>query len=314
MFNLTLTSFHRYGDNFASLGSVTASTPGNYLIRSTGSSCKGYAGCITSPTTVGSLLVRVEVKNNSTDVVDVDDYLTKSTFTSINQRQPSLPALALADFANLSNSTAISTLQLTARLESRAPPETALFRAAVPEILALAGICNGVYSKPASVNLTHAAALAEAAVTTFINTPSSSPSLGNGWSILNNSYSGSFESGTAIIPRALIAESLYLQNTPDNALYPTLGSTQLSLTGNEAYIFTFSGKPPVATFGFWSLTMYDEEGYLVANPENTYAVGDRSNITFPNGDLVYEAGSTDASFQILVQDADVAPPSNWTKK
>jgi hypothetical protein len=62
MSNQTLTTSHSYGDNFASLGSVPASTPGNYLIRSTGSSYYGYAGCITSPTPIGSLLVRIEVK------------------------------------------------------------------------------------------------------------------------------------------------------------------------------------------------------------------------------------------------------------
>jgi hypothetical protein len=293
---------------------VSASAAGKYLLRSTNSSCDGYEGCITSPTVIGTLLVRVEVKNNSTDLADVDSYLLNSTLTSINPRTPSLPALTLTDFANLSNTTALSTLQLTARLESRAAPETALFQAAVPAILALAGICNGSYSQPASVNLTLASALANASASAFINAPSSYPSLGNGWSILNNSYSGSFESGTAIIPRALIAVSLYLQNTPSNALYPTLGSTQLSLTDSEAYLFTFSRKPPVADDGFWSLTIYDDDGYLVSNTENTYAVGDRSNITFPSGDLIYSNGTKDGSFQVLVQDADVSPPSNWTTK
>jgi hypothetical protein len=293
---------------------VSASAAGKYLLRSTNSSCDGYEGCITSPTLIGTLLVRVEVKNNSTDVADVDSYLLNSNLTSINPRTPSLPALTLTDFAHLSNTTALSTLQLTARLESRAPPETALFQAAVPAILALAGICNGSYRQPASVNLTLASALANASASAFTKAPSSYPRLGNGWSVLNNSYSGSFESGTAIIPRALTAVSLYLQNTASNALYPTLESTQLSLTDSEAYLFTFSGKPPVADDGFWSLTMYDGDGYLVSNTENTYAVGDRSNITFPSGDLVYGNRTEDGSFQVLVQDADVSPPSNWTTK
>ena len=293
---------------------MSASVAGKYLLRSTNSSCDGYEGCITSSTPIGTLLVRVEVKNNSTDVADVDSYLLNSTLTSINPRTPSLPALTPADFANLSNITALSTLQLTARLESRAGPETAFFQAAVPAILALAGICDGSYSQPASVNLTLASALANASASAFTNAPSSYPSLGNGWSALNNSYSGTFESGTAFIPRALTAASLYLQNTASNSLYPTLGSTQLSLTDSEAYLFTFSGKPPVADDGFWSLTMYDDAGYLVSNTENTYAVGDRSNITFPSGDLVYGNGTEDGRFQVLVQEADVSPPSNWTTK
>ncbi|KAK5698080.1 hypothetical protein LTR97_007040 [Elasticomyces elasticus] len=129
---------------------------------------------------------------------------------------------------------------------------------------------------------------------------------------MNNSYSGTFESGTAIIPRAITAAALYLQVTPANALYPTLGSTQTSLTEGEAYVFTFSGRPPVADNGFWSLTMYDDSGYLVANAENTWAVGDRSNITFADGGRVYGNGTADGSFQVLVQDAGVPPPTNWT--
>ncbi|KAF2807740.1 uncharacterized protein BDZ99DRAFT_464651 [Mytilinidion resinicola] len=305
-----------YGDNFASIGSVPASAPGKYLIRSLESNCdddcEGYEGCITSPTPIGTILVRIEVKNNSTDVAEVNSYFSKVSLTSINPRIPSFPALTLADFDNLSNNTAVSTLELTARLESRSPPETAHFQAAVPPILALAGITNGHYKKPASVNLTRASELVNASVAAFTNTPGSYPDLGNGWSILNNSYSGTFESGTAIIPRTLIAIALYLQNKATNALYPTLGSTQLSLTDSEAYLFTFSGKPPVAADGFWSLTMYDDTGYLVPNALDTYAVGDRSNITYPSGDLVYADGAKDGSFQVLVQDVNVAPPSNWT--
>jgi hypothetical protein len=309
-----LTVSHSYGDNYASLGSVAANTPGQYLVRSKNASCTGYAGCITSPTTIGSLLVRVEIKNNTTDLADVDAYMKNCTLTTINPHTPSFPPLTLADFADLANSTTLSTLELTARLQSRAPPEAASFKAAVPEILALAGISNGSYNKPACVNLTLATALANASASAFINAPSSYTSLGNGWSILNNSYSGTFDDGTAIIPRDLIAVALYLQNTPENAIYPTLGSTQLSLTDSEAYLFTFSGKPPVAADGFWSLTMYDDDGYLVANKENTYAIGDRSNITYPSGKLVYGNSTEDGSFQVLVQNADVSPPSNWTAK
>lgn len=60
--------------------------------------------------------------------------------------------------------------------------------------------------------------------------------------------------------------------------------------------------------------MYDNQGWLVPNVENTWAVGDRSNITYPDGDLVYGNGTGTGSFQVLVQDAGVRPPSNWTAK
>ena len=254
------------------------------------------------------------MKNNNTDIAYVDSYLNNSTLSLINPRTPSHTALTVTDFENLSNTTAISILQLTARFESRAVPETTLFQAAVPRILALAGICNGSYSQPESANITLATALANASTSAFTDASSSYPSLGNGWSILNSSYIGTYESGVAIIPRSITAAELYLGNTADEALYPTLGTTQLSLTDSEAYLMTFSGKPPVTDNGFWSVTMYDNEGYLVANVENKFAVGDRSNITFPSGDLVYGSSVEDGSFQVLVQDANSKPPSNWTAK
>ncbi len=31
---------------------------------------------------------------------------------------------------------------------------------------------------------------------------------------------------------------------------------------------------------FWSLTMYDKNAFLVPNPINRFALGDRSNLTF----------------------------------
>ncbi|KAK3649673.1 hypothetical protein LTR56_006633 [Elasticomyces elasticus] len=301
-----------YGDLFATLGSVDASTPGRYLLGAREACCDDYAGCITSPNPIGTLLIRVEVKNNDTDVTHVASYLSNSTLATVNPHAASHPPLTLTDFADLSNSTVLSTLQLTARLQSRATPESAAFQHKVPAILALAGIRNGSYNQPNGVNMTLAAELAKAATTAFTKAPSSHPDLGNGWSMMNNSYSGTFESGTAIVPRAITAAALYLQVTPANALYPTLGSTQTSLSEGEAYVFTFSGRPPVADNGFWSLTMYDDGGYLVANAENTWAVGDRSNITFADGGLVYGNGTADGSFQVLVQDAGVPPPTNWT--
>jgi hypothetical protein len=55
------------------------------------------------------------------------------------------------------------------------------------------------------------------------------------------------------------------------------------LMGENKYTLTFAaGEWPPAQ-AFWSLTIYDMEGYLVDNPLNRYAVGDRSNMV-PNAD------------------------------
>ncbi|GKU13491.1 unnamed protein product [Fusarium langsethiae] len=39
-------------------------------------------------------------------------------------------------------------------------------------------------------------------------------------------------------------------------------------------------------------------------------VGDRSNLTFSDGTLISDGG--EGPFQVLLQDSDMVPPSNWT--
>lgn len=71
------------------------------------------------------------------------------------------------------------------------------------------------------------------------------------------------------------------------------------------------------SIGFWSLTIYGADQYLIPNPVNRFEVGDRSNLTYQDGTLVYGAGAanvTDEPFEVLMQPADLVPPSNWTSK
>ena len=71
-------------------------------------------------------------------------------------------------------------------------------------------------------------------------------------------------------------------NLVEDAFYP------LSLVDGDGepydsvnkYVLRFAEEelPPVDAF--WSVTMYDKDSYLVANPVNRYALGDRSNLNF----------------------------------
>lgn len=74
-------------------------------------------------------------------------------------------------------------------------------------------------------------------------------------------------------------------NVIEDAFYPltTQDADGQQLTGEHTYTLTFAkGQWPPAQ-AFWSITMYDMEGYLVDNPLNRYALGDRSGLS-PNQD------------------------------
>ena len=73
--------------------------------------------------------------------------------------------------------------------------------------------------------------------------------------------------------------------------------------GTNDYVIHFSKAelPPVNAF--WSITMYDAEGYQAANPLNRFAIGDRDPLKY-NAD-----GSLDIYMQSGSPGAD--KESNW---
>lgn len=111
--------------------------------------------------------------------------------------------------------------------------------------------------------------------------------------------------GTDYGLRAVVAMAGLGANLPEDAVYPT-GRTDSSgerLDGARRYRLHFDkGElPPVKAF--WSVTTYDSDGYLVANPLNRFALGDRDALAL----------NADGSLDLYLQ-AD--PPaqewrSNW---
>jgi hypothetical protein len=76
-------------------------------------------------------------------------------------------------------------------------------------------------------------------------------------------------------------------------------------TSNQ-YLLTFpaSQLPPVKPLGFWSLTMYDDNGFLVNNPINRYSIGSQGKEYRLNPD-----GSLTIYIQSSTPSADKV--SNW---
>ena len=94
-------------------------------------------------------------------------------------------------------------------------------------------------------------------------------------------------------------------NLPEDAIYPSVqvDRTGNALTGTAAYVIRFaSGQTPPVN-AFWSITMYDDQGYFVPNRINRYALH--------NWDaLIYNAdGSLD--IYLLAQSPGTDKEANW---
>lgn len=107
----------------------------------------------------------------------------------------------------------------------------------------------------------------------------------NGWNIGRENM-GTY--GTSYLRRANIALGGLGANLPEDAVYPVafIDGDGNTLTGANKYVLHFDkGQTPPAN-AFWSVTMYDQDGFQVPNPINRFAIGDRDKLTFnPDGSL-----------------------------
>lgn len=123
----------------------------------------------------------------------------------------------------------------------------------------------------------------------------------NGWAM--NLDIGTY--GTRYLQRAVIALVGLGANLPQDAVYPMarVDSKGEALDGKNRYQIRFTKDqiPPVK--GFWSLTMYNNQQFFVANPINRYAIGNRDKLKFEK----------DGSLILYVQEASPGPDkaSNW---
>lgn len=108
----------------------------------------------------------------------------------------------------------------------------------------------------------------------------------NGWTVMTT---GIGEYGSDYDTRAVVARVGLGANLPEDAVYPrtAIDGTGRPLSNAHRYTLSFPpGQLPPAN-AFWSLTMYDDDQALVANPIERYAIGDRSPLVFePGGSLI----------------------------
>jgi len=88
--------------------------------------------------------------------------------------------------------------------------------------------------------------------------------------------------GTDYLKRGLVAYVGLGALNPEEAVYRSysVDADNQPLEGKNQYVLHFdAGKLPPAR-AFWSLTLYDKDGYLVDNAIDRYAIGDRNKLKF----------------------------------
>ena len=107
----------------------------------------------------------------------------------------------------------------------------------------------------------------------------------NGWSMSTDTI-GVY--GNYYLKRAIIAQIGLGANLPEDTIFPfNLGDqSDKPLDGANKYTLHFEkGKTPPAN-AFWSVTLYDSEGFAVANPLNRFAVSSWMPFKYkPDGSL-----------------------------
>jgi hypothetical protein len=93
---------------------------------------------------------------------------------------------------------------------------------------------------------------------------------------------------------------------PAPAIYPGVANDAdgKAPSGANRYTMHFAKDALPPANAFWSLTMYDEDGYFVPNAVNRYAIGDRDALQF----------NQDGSLDLYVQrerPADARQAANW---
>jgi hypothetical protein len=109
--------------------------------------------------------------------------------------------------------------------------------------------------------------------------------IANGWS-MNTDTMGVY--GNYYLKRALVAQLGLGANLPEDAIYPlNLGDSEgKPLDGTNRYTIHFDKEqiPPVEAF--WSITLYDSDGFQVANALNRFAVSSWMPFKYnPDGSL-----------------------------
>lgn len=124
----------------------------------------------------------------------------------------------------------------------------------------------------------------------------------NGWTVMTDNI-GVY--GNAYFNRAVVTLVGLGANPPEDAVYPLLNvdADGDPTTGEHDYVIHFDADALPPAYAFWSVTMYDAEGFQVANELDRFAIGDRDALKY----------GEDGSLDLFIQHANPGPDreSNW---
>ena len=109
--------------------------------------------------------------------------------------------------------------------------------------------------------------------------------IANGWS-MNTDTMGVY--GNYYLKRAIIAQQGLGANLPEDAIYPLnlVDDSGQPLDGRNNYTIHFDAAEIPPANAFWSVTLYDDQGFQVANPINRFAVSSWMPFQYnPDGSL-----------------------------
>lgn len=305
-----------WSDVFSSVGSRTTGTrAGNYAYVAPGWQGQLPAGVveIKAPTSTIWLLGRIQT-NGPSDYENVHKLQDGLKLTSLSAwgKEHAAPAASPVDSAldtktpplvQAGKLSGVEIIQRLAELMKKYPPHPndypILFRLKAIGFEPGKGWDTGKLDQ-ATVDAINAGAKDAAA--DMIKTIKTVGTRVNGWSLLVDNV-GTY--GTSYRQRAVVALAGLGANLPADAIYPTafLDGDSKALDASHKYVLHFDkGKLPPAA-AFWSVTMYDNEGFQVPNPLDRFAIGDRDKLHF-NAD-----GSLDLFLQTDSPGKD--KESNW---
>ncbi|RJE22872.1 hypothetical protein PHISCL_04768 [Aspergillus sclerotialis] len=314
-----------YGNNIANIGSLQGHQAGKYLIRYTSENFgfilgpppednRNVLGFINLPTPYGICFARFATTQSIQDqeiVCRYQDQIQLSVLTRLTG--PSAPPLQLSIFTDpqYQSSQSVPPEQavprLTASLAHFNPSPVLEDREWISDLLEKSGMHDGVFTCPEGGDISKAVEFAETKSRDSRQARGGTMDFGNGWISPFPECMGNFGSNYAA--RYYIARFGYLGVTSDQAIYMSRPKA-LRLRYDEAVLLRFSRRPVLRKTGFWSLTAYDAEQYLVQNDMRRYVLGDRDNMAFPDGTSLDDQ-TKDGEFFILLQAADVIPPATW---